>query len=100
MPVLIAIGLKQRPETGEIEEFLFAFRFLDGEEDQPVVKATITMLKEFGNDQAVSAAEKSSHMLKKLKLDPSSVNVVTFGSESARIATMILSSSRIGHWKD
>jgi hypothetical protein len=34
MPILIAIGLKQGPETGEIEEFRSAFRLLDGEEEQ------------------------------------------------------------------
>jgi len=32
LPILIAIGLKQRPETSEIEEFRSAFRLLDWEE--------------------------------------------------------------------
>jgi hypothetical protein len=58
MPILIAIGLKQRPETAEIEEFRSAFRVLDGEEEQWVAKATAEMLKRFDNDQAVAAAEK------------------------------------------
>ena len=58
MPILIAIGLKRRPETAEIEEFRSAFRVLDGEEEQWVAKATAEMLKRFDNDQAVAAAEK------------------------------------------
>ena len=58
MPILIATGLKQRPETAEIEEFRSAFRVLDGEEEQWVAKATAEMLKRFDNDQAVAAAEK------------------------------------------
>ena len=40
----------------------FRFRapepLLDGEEEQRVTKATVEMLKGFGNDQAVTAAEK------------------------------------------
>lgn len=69
MPILIAIGLKQRPETGEIEEFRSAFRLLDGEEEQRVAKATVEMLKGFGNDQAVSAAEKEFTHAQKIEAD-------------------------------
>jgi hypothetical protein len=58
MPILIAIGLKQRPETSEVEEFRSAFRLLDGEEEQRIVRTTVEMLKRFDNDQAVAAAEK------------------------------------------
>ena len=58
MPILIVIGLKQRPETAEIEEFRSAFKLLDAEEKQRVAKATVEKLKGFGNDQAVAAAEK------------------------------------------
>ena len=69
MPILIAIGLKQRPETAEIEEFRSAFRVLDGEEEQRVAKATVEMLKGFGNDQAVSAAEKEFTHAQKIEAD-------------------------------
>ena len=58
LPILIAIGLKQRPKTSEIEEFRSAFRLLDWEEERRIAKATAEMLKRFDNDQAVAAAEK------------------------------------------
>jgi Ca2+-binding EF-hand superfamily protein len=58
MPLLIAIGLKQRPETSEVEEFRSAFRLFDGEEEQRIVRTPVEMLKRFDNDQAVAAAEK------------------------------------------
>jgi hypothetical protein len=58
MPILIAIGLKQRPETAEIEEFRSAFRVLNGEAEQWVAEATAEMLKRFDNDQGIAAAEK------------------------------------------
>lgn len=58
MPILIAIGLKQRPETSEVEEFRSAFRLLGGEEEQRIARTTVEMLKRFDNDQAVAAAEK------------------------------------------
>jgi hypothetical protein len=67
MPILIAIGLKRRPETAEIEEFRSAFRVLDGEEEQWVAKATAEMLKRFDNDQAVAAAEKEFVQAQELK---------------------------------
>ena len=38
LPILIAIGLKQRPETSEIEEFRSAFRLLDWEEERRIAK--------------------------------------------------------------
>jgi hypothetical protein len=62
-------GFKQRPETGEIEEFCSAFRLLDGEEEQRVANATVEMLKGFGNDQAVSAAEKEFTQAQKIEAD-------------------------------
>jgi len=58
LPILIAIGLKQRPETSEIEEFRSAFRLLDWEEERRIAKTTAVMLKRFENDQAVAPAEK------------------------------------------
>jgi hypothetical protein len=58
VPILIAIGLKERPETSEVEEFRSAFRLLNWEDEQRIAKATVEMLKRFGNDQAVGAAEK------------------------------------------
>ena len=58
MPILIAIGLKQRPETSEVEEFGSAFRLLDEEEEQRIARTTAEMLKRFDNGQAVAAAEK------------------------------------------
>ena len=58
MPILIAIGLKQRPETAEVEKLRSAFCLLDAEEEQRVAKATVEMLKRFDNDEAVVAAEK------------------------------------------
>ena len=58
MPILIAIGLKQRPETSEVEEFRSAFRLLDEEEEQRIARTTAEMLKRFDNGQAVAAAEK------------------------------------------
>ena len=69
MPILIAIGLKQRPESGEIEEFRSAFRLLDGEEEQRVAKATVEMLKEFGKDQGVAAAEKEFTRAQNIEAD-------------------------------
>jgi hypothetical protein len=53
-----AIGLKQRPETSEIEEFRSAFRLLDWEEERRIAKRTAVMLKRFENDQTVAPAEK------------------------------------------
>ena len=58
LPILIAIGLKERPETAEVEEFRSAFRLLDWEEERRIAKATAEILKGFENDQAVAAAEK------------------------------------------
>jgi hypothetical protein len=58
LPILIAIGLKQRPETSEIEEFRSAFRLLDWEEERRIAKTTAVMLKRFENDQTVAPAEK------------------------------------------
>ena len=58
LPILIAIGLKERPETAEVEEFRSAFRLLDWEEERRVAKATAEILKGFENDQAVAVAEK------------------------------------------
>jgi hypothetical protein len=58
MPILIAIGVKQRPETAEVEEFRSTFRQFGGEDEQRVAKATAEMLKRFDSDQAVAAAEK------------------------------------------
>jgi hypothetical protein len=58
LPVLIAIGLKERPETSEVQEFRSAFRLLNWEDEQRIAKATIEMLKRFENDQTVGAAEK------------------------------------------
>ena|SRR5271165_5012121 len=62
MPILIAIGLKQRPETAEVEEFRSALRVLDGEEEQRVAKATAEVLKRFAKDQAVAAAKKRARL--------------------------------------
>ena len=56
--ILIAMGLKQRPKTSEVEEFRSAFRLLDVEEEQRIARTTAEMLKRFDNDQAVAAAEK------------------------------------------
>ena len=58
LPILIAIGLKQRPETSEIEELRSAFRLLDWEEERRIAKTTAEMLKRFENDQALAPAEK------------------------------------------
>jgi hypothetical protein len=58
MPILVAIGVKQRAQTAEIEEFRSAFRQFDSEDEQRVAKATTEMLKRFDNNQAVAAAEK------------------------------------------
>jgi hypothetical protein len=58
MPILVAIGVKQRAQTAEIEEFRSAFREFDSEDEQRVAKATTEMLKRFDNNQAVAAAEK------------------------------------------
>jgi hypothetical protein len=58
MPIVIAIGLKQRPENAEVEEFRSIFRQFDGNDEERVAKVTIEMLKRFNNDQAVAAAEK------------------------------------------
>jgi hypothetical protein len=38
LAILIAIGLKQRPETSEIEEFRSAFSLLDWEEERRIAK--------------------------------------------------------------
>ena len=70
LPILIAIGLKQRPKTSEIEEFRSAFRLLDWEEERRIEKTTAEMLKGFENDRAVAAARKriqrGSRKLKRL----------------------------------
>jgi hypothetical protein len=58
MPILIAIGLKQRAQSAEIEEFRSTFRQFDKEDEHRVAKATIEMLKRFDHDQAVAGAEK------------------------------------------
>ena len=58
VPILIAIGLKERPETLEVEKFRSAFRLLDWEEERRIAKTTAEMLKRFENHQAVAAAEK------------------------------------------
>lgn len=58
LPILIAIGLKERPETWEAEEFHSAFRLLDWEEERRIAKTTAEILKRFENDQGVVAAGK------------------------------------------
>jgi hypothetical protein len=57
LPILIAIGLKEKPETSEVEEYRSAFRLLDWEEERGIAKTTAEMLKGFENDQAVATAE-------------------------------------------
>jgi hypothetical protein len=58
LPILIAIGLKEKSETSEVEEFRSAFRLLDWEEERRIAKTTAVMLKRFENDQTVAPAEK------------------------------------------
>ena len=58
MPLLVAIGLKQRESTAEIEEFRSALRQFGPDEEQRIAKSTLEMLKQFDFDRAVAAAEK------------------------------------------
>ena len=58
LPLLIAIGLKKKPETSEVEELRSAFRLLDWDEERRIAETTLEMLNHFGNDQDVAAAEK------------------------------------------
>jgi hypothetical protein len=58
MPIIIAIGLKHKPEDAEVQEFISVFRRFNGEDEEQVDKATFEMLKRFDNDQAVATAEK------------------------------------------
>jgi hypothetical protein len=58
MPIIIAIGLKQKPENAEVQEFMSVFGQFGGEDEERVDKATLEMLKRFDNDQAVGIAEK------------------------------------------
>ena len=58
MPLLIAIGLKQRESTAEIEEFRSVLRQFGPDEEQQIAKSTLEMLKQFDYDRAVAAAEK------------------------------------------
>ena len=58
MPIIIAIGLKQRPEDAEVEEFRSVFQQFGDDDEERVAKATLAMLKRFDNDQAVAAAAK------------------------------------------
>jgi hypothetical protein len=58
LPILIAIGLKERPETSEVQDFRSAFRLLNWEDEQRIARTTAEMLKRFDYDQAVAAAEK------------------------------------------
>jgi hypothetical protein len=58
MPILIAIGLKQRPENAEVDEFRSIFQTFGDDDRERVNNETLEMLKRFDNDQAVLTAEK------------------------------------------
>jgi hypothetical protein len=58
MPIIMAIGLKQRPENAELEEFRSVFQDFGGNEEEQVDEATLEKLKRFDTDQAVATAEK------------------------------------------
>jgi hypothetical protein len=58
MPIIIAIGLKQRAENAEVKEFISVFQEFGGDDEERVDKATLEMLKRFDKDQAVAKAEK------------------------------------------
>jgi hypothetical protein len=67
MPILIAIGLKQRPKDAEVEEFRSVFQEFGDDEEQRVAKATLEMLKQFDNDQAVATAEKEFNLAQEME---------------------------------
>jgi hypothetical protein len=69
MPILIAIGLKQRPENAEVDEFRSTFQTFSDDDRERVDKQTLEMLKRFDNDQAVLTAEKEFKEAQEIQAD-------------------------------
>lgn len=69
MPILIAIGLKQRLENAEVEEFRSIFQTFSDDDKERVDKETLEMLKRFDNDQAVITAEKEFKEAQEIQAD-------------------------------
>jgi hypothetical protein len=69
MPIIIAIGLKQRPEDGEVDEFRSIFQTFGDDDMVRVDKETLEMLKRCDNNQAVLTAEKEFKEAQEIQAD-------------------------------
>jgi hypothetical protein len=69
MPILIAIGLKQRPENAEVEEFRSIFQTFGDDDQERVDKETLEILNRFDSDQAVITAEKEFKEAQEMQAD-------------------------------
>jgi hypothetical protein len=69
MPILIAIGLKQRPENAEVEEFRSIFQTFGDDDQERLDKETLEILKRFDSDQAVITAKKEFKEAQEMQAD-------------------------------